>query len=349
MKHKRRIVGIALGVMLVAGVAWIMLSPRDPLFHGKPESYWITNIAYGMSLTDAQNKEQVQRWRDFGPEGLRVLERGLATKRGQTYRNIHGRLARILPGALLRLLPTPPPKIMGGTRHIVLDLLGRMGKDAHPAWPAVARALTDEDAWTRGSAISFFTRGEDDKALVNQLPAKEKKKLLPLFVRALEDGRGGMSLRNNAAIALRYYAEDGALVAPPLVKALQDPEPLVRLRSAETLNRVNPDAAKKADAVSVVTNLLRNPDDQIAANAASVLRQFQNEADIAVAALIEALHSTNSHVGCNAVWSLEWVFPQHADKIIPELKKASERKDNVGGYARSALKKLESKATTTRP
>ena len=182
-----------------------------------------------------------------------------------------------------------------------------------------------------------------------QLPAKEKKKLLPLFIRSLEDGGWSWNPRNNAALALRYYPEDASAITPSLVKALQDPEPHVRLQSAQTLNRVNPDAAKKAGAVSVLTNLLRNPDDQIASRAAAVLRQFQNEADIAVAALIEALQSTNSNVGCNAVWSLESAFPEYADRIIPELKKAAERKDNVGGYARSALKKFESKATATRP
>ena len=348
-KRWRLIAGVGFGVILVGGLALVALAPRDPLFQGKRESEWITNIVYGMSLSEDQNKEQVQRWRDFGPEGLRVLERGLAAKPSQTYRNVHRRLTSFLPGALLRLLPTPPPKITGGTRHCVVDLLCRMGKEAHAAWPAVARTLADEDPWVRARAISFFTRPEDDKALLNQLPAKEKKKLLPLFIRSLEDGGWSWNPRNNAALALRYYPEDASAITPSLVKALQDPEPHVRLQSAQTLNRVNPDAAKKAGAVSVLTNLLRNPDDQIASRAAAVLRQFQNEADIAVAALIEALQSTNSNVGCNAVWSLESAFPEYADRIIPELKKAAERKDNVGGYARSALKKFESKATATRP
>jgi hypothetical protein len=57
-----------------------------------------------------------------------------------------------------------------------------------------------EDPWVRGRAITFFTGPEDDKAFLNQMPAKEKKKLLSQFIRALERGGQDSSLRNNAAI-----------------------------------------------------------------------------------------------------------------------------------------------------
>src|SRR5262245_24731657 len=120
MSRKWRIMLFALTVAFLSGLAWMALSSRDPLFHGKPESQWITNIAYGMSLSEDQNREQVQRWREFGPDGLRVLERGLNTKRSQTYQNLHRWLSSRVPNVLLRILPTPPPKIAGGTRHIVL-------------------------------------------------------------------------------------------------------------------------------------------------------------------------------------------------------------------------------------
>jgi len=346
----RPIAGLGFGVVLVGGLTFVALAPRDPLFHGKPESQWITNIVYGMSLSEDQNKEQVQRWRDFEPEGLRVLERGLAPNRGRTYQNIYGRLASMLPGPLLRLLPTPPPKTVGGTRHCVVDLLCRMGTNAHPAWPAVARTLSDEDPLVRSRAVTFFTHPEADKAFLNQMPAKEKKKLLPLFISAMEYGGWHWNLRNNAALALKYYPEHALLITPALVKSLQDPSPYVRLSSADALNRVDPAAASKAGAVAVVAQLLQNPDYQLSGPAAFALRQFQQDADLAVTALIEALHGTNSSVvGASAVWSLEWAFPKQADRIIPELRKAAERKDNAGGYAKGALKSLESKASKTQP
>jgi hypothetical protein len=342
MKRKWFILLVALvTIALLSGVGWFVVRPRDPLFHGKPESEWIKGIAYGMSLTDDQNREQIDRWRSFGPEGLDVLGRGLVNP-GRTYRTVYRRLSPRLPQILLRFLPDPKMDTTRSARMCVLDLLGRMGRDARPAWPAVARALEDEDASVRQIAINFFTSSEDKNALLNQIPAREKKRLLPLFLRAAEDGGNNWGLRNNALIALRYYPEDASLVAPTLVKALQDPAPYVRIMAADALHRVDADAGKKAGAVDVLIKLTSDQDDQIASRAVSTLREFKNGPD-AVPALIQAMHGTNVNVGCNAVWALQFDFPDFADKIIPEMRKAAERKDNVGGYARSALKSLESK------
>jgi hypothetical protein len=54
---------------------------------------------------------------------------------------------------------------------------------------------------------------------------------------------------------LKYYPEAAQSVAPVLAKALQDPAAYVRLIVAEALNRIDPDAAKKAPAILVVIKL----------------------------------------------------------------------------------------------
>lgn len=342
MKHKKRNSIIALFVLLSAGAIWLALNPPDPRFRGLPESQWITNIAYGMSLTEAKNNEQIQRWRDFGPEGLRVLERGLAPSRAQIYRNIYNRLAKVLPRPVLNLFPTPGPKTTGGTRACVMDLLTRMEKNAWPAWPAAARALTDEDESVRQIAIVFFTSPEDDKAFLNQMSPRDKKKLLPDFIRALEDKGQNWGLRNNAALALKYYPEEASRVTPALVNALKDASPYVRVHAADALNRMDPAAGSKAGAVTVVAAELQNPDSNLSSQAALAMRQFQADADAAVTYLIEALEGTNrAVVGASAVWSLEWAFLDHTNRTIPALKKAAEIKDTAGSYARSAFKALE--------
>ena len=71
MKSKRHIVLVAPLVVLFGGLAWLLLPPPDPLFHGKRESEWIKSIAYN------GDENQTQQWRDFGPEGVRVSMRGL--------------------------------------------------------------------------------------------------------------------------------------------------------------------------------------------------------------------------------------------------------------------------------
>src|SRR6266446_7372439 len=56
-----------------------------------------------------------------------------------------------------------------------------------------------------------------------------------------------------------------------------------------------------------------------------------------------AQRPTNTLVACSALWSLQR-FKNHADTIIPALKKAAQREDIVGGWAKSALKPVESEA-----
>jgi hypothetical protein len=271
-----------------------------------------------------------------------MLENGLRPAPGRTYRKFYRRYAHKLPQAIVRLLPSPPMDKLQGTRMCVLSLLRTMGTNGRPAWRAVARALDDEIPSVRQTAISFFTHPEDKTAFLNQMPAREKHKLLPLFISGLTN-TSDWGLRNNAALALKYFPERASEVTPSLTAALGDPQPYVRLMASESLNQVDPAMAKKARVVTVLGNLMTNADDQIAGRAANAMRRCTNDADAAVAVLIQALHGTNTEVGCNAVWSLEWEFQSHADIIIPEMKKAAERKDNVGGYARSAIKHLESR------
>src|SRR5437879_4838743 len=156
MRSAKRIWLFALfAALLLGALGSLVLRPRDPLFHGRPESVWIAGITYGMSLSDDQNREQSRRWREFGPEGLRVLSRALDKNQGRPYRKFYRWLAPKLPGFLVRLMPAPKGDSTRSTRMIVLDLLWRMGKDARAATPAVSRALADEDPGVRQIAITF--------------------------------------------------------------------------------------------------------------------------------------------------------------------------------------------------
>src|SRR5262245_11453802 len=182
MQRKWRIALFALATLaagLLAAVVWLLMQDRDGMFHGKRESEWITNIVYGMQLSEDQSKAQVQQWRDFGEEGLRILERGLDRSRGYRYRKFHRRYALKLPGFVRGGLPPPAMDASFGTRMCVLSLLCRMEKDAWPAWRAAARALEDENDFVRQWAINFFTGHEDESSFLNHMPAPDKKGVLP--------------------------------------------------------------------------------------------------------------------------------------------------------------------------
>ncbi len=305
-------------------------------FRGKPESEWIKNLKYS-------DDEQVKEWRGYGEEGVQVLLRGLQrTDRPieRAYRNYWRRM----PYWISRWLPEPKSDSTRERRMILASLLSSLGNDAKAATPIMAKILKNDEAdGVRQIAIGFFTSSEDDQCPLNQMPAKEKQALLPAFIRAMEiEG-----LRNNAAIALRFYPEESKAVSPVLRKALQDFNPAVRLLSAEALGRVDPAAAKKADALSIVIEISKNPDDQIAFRAVEALKYFPGEPERAVRALIESLASTNSLVACQAVWSLEWApkeYRSSAQKVIPALRDAAERNAQVGGYAKAALQQWEPSA-----
>jgi hypothetical protein len=139
------------------------------------------------------------------------------------------------------------------TRMNVVDLLSRLSKDAKQATPAMVRALRDEDHSMRQIAITFFTWGEDENCLLNQMEPGAKRDVLPEFIRAMQDPNA--DLRNNAAIALRYYPEEAKVVVPILTKALQDPVPKVRQLAADALKR----SGKTLNATTGWFHCLRTP------------------------------------------------------------------------------------------
>lgn len=308
----------------------------DPLFRGRPESEWIKNLEYN-------DDEQVKEWRGYGEAGVQVLIRGLerVNRPGEKkYRQLY----RKMPGFVSRWLPAPKPDSTSSTRMRLVSLLSSLGNDAKSAVPMIIVILNrDEADGVRQIAINFFTTSEDESCLLNQLPPEQKQKLLPGLIRALRDP-GNWGLRNNAANALQWFPERRDVVAPALVAALQDSEAQVRLLAALALNRVAPDVAKESGAITMIIAIAKNPDDQLASRAVRALRFFEADTELAVPALIESLDSTNTLIACEAVWALEWApkeFKKHADTVVPALRKAAARKDNVGRYAAVALKRFQ--------
>jgi hypothetical protein len=331
-------------VFLLASLAvaiWLGSSvflKRDRLFRGKPESEWVKGIKYW-------DDEQTKEWRAYGMDGVQVLLRGLRNARRPGER-AYRQISRRLPGALRRFLPDPKQDSTRERRHCLVALISNLGPDADIATEEMMDVvLNDENDGIRQSAINFFNSTEDDNSRVNKLPPNQKARLLPGLLSSLENN-SNWGLRNNAAISLRFYPERREVVAPALEAALKDPEAPVRMLAAEALNRVDPERALKAGTTALLANIAKHKDDQIAHRAVAALGRKGADTSIAVPALIEALQSSNSLVACQAVWSLEWSpkeFDPHAEKIVAALTTTAERKDNPGGYAKSALKRWKSR------
>jgi hypothetical protein len=110
MKSKRNVLLIALLVGVLGGLTWLLVPEPDPLFHGKPESVWIKSIVY------TGDENQSRQWREFGPEGVRVLARSVDKADHpiqRVYRKVYRQLSTRLPGFWMRLLPQPAPLVRG--------------------------------------------------------------------------------------------------------------------------------------------------------------------------------------------------------------------------------------------
>ena len=339
MRKRRRILFAGLlAVFVSATILWTVVHPRDPLFRGKPESNWIEHLSYS-------DEEQVKQWREFGPDGIRVLVRALEGANrpvDRFFRNTYRRMLDFLPSGLMRLLPAPGKDATRNTRMSIVLLLSSLDKDAQLAAKQVmARAMKDEAASVRAIAITFFTDTEGEDAFLNQLPDEEKRKLLPDFIRAIGYS-SNWGLRNNAALALRYYPEEREVVVPVLAKALKDPVPTIRIVAAEALNRVAPEAVLTEGVVPVVIDVLRDPDDRIAGKAARLLGKLGKQPLLTVPALLESLQGRNRRVGSSAASALG-NFPDQAEIIVPVLLQAYEDTNSIVSRRASAraLQKID--------
>jgi hypothetical protein len=327
LKKRFVIPAAVLLLVLLGAVTWQAFGPRERLLRGKPESEWIKSINY------YGDDDQLRSWRALGPDGLHLLARAL--DRGRFYRKAYRWIMPRLPGPVNAFLypRLPKPSDSHSKRMCVISLLSQLGKDAKPVEPAIARALSDDDPGVRLSALGCYEQ------LLSAMEEKEKLARLPEFLRAMQDADSG--IRNNAAVALRWYSGHAPTVVPVLVKALHDPYIPVRMQVARALARVDLQAGLRAGIVPVVIEILSNPDDQVAYQAAGLLGEMGAEPALTVPALAEAVQGTNALVASTAARALGR-FREQARPSIPALRKAlAHEHSGVRRDAATALKQID--------
>ena len=268
------------GFLLVAALGgllwwspWEARERPEPVYEGKPLSYWLTN----------QTSERAIRrlWADTNavPFLIKALKKdswiGAAVYRKQVWPN--------LPPSIQKRLP-PPRSADINMRFTAVDYLTRMGPLAKPAIPALIRASKDDDPpFPREHVVrALGSIGQDDSTVATAL------------VQALKKDKDAQ-IRWTAAKVLGGTGKGNTAVLAALTEAaLNDPDNLVRRYAASSLSGLDPEAAEVAKATRWLTaDNLRTR--MYATNALLALYpEAAVKAGISIPALVRSLTNANS-------------------------------------------------------
>src|SRR5690348_9242696 len=169
MKTKRFRIGLAILVVAIVGVVlWQVLRLREPVYNGKPISYWIDASGRMFTWSDPP---------DSFFKGFPLLDSNAVPFLARALQREDGRLRVAYQNAWLRS-PTwlhkrlPRPIREAWVRRAVAQALGNLARDAKPAIPALVRTWkTDSDPAVRklaGEALVKIDHGAGAKATVNE-------------------------------------------------------------------------------------------------------------------------------------------------------------------------------------
>ena len=309
----------AVGLLVTTGVTVVTVE-QSRLVQGKTEDEWIGSIVY--------NGDDNQRhvWQSLGPRGTHMLIRALQTRpkdnseeQVRTNRFIHMNAADLL--------------------CTLENYDGEKGYHADKSvLPELIQVLkTETDGGVRGLELGCF------EMPIKTLPEKEKIELFPELLRGLQSRNA--SERNNALVALQYYANEADTVTPLLANMLQDPVPFVRLMAFRALTKVDPQTAAKMDIVpGLVKSLLNTPNNVanfgVPMEAANALGDLHLEPDLVVPALVKSLQSDDEELRGDSARALSR-FGGLARAAIPALQQAlADANADVRQEAAAALKRV---------
>jgi hypothetical protein len=150
-------------------LAWLVLQPREPVYRGKPVSYWIDRA--GQDVPGADYFPKVDS------NAIPYLVKALKRRTGplpEIYSKIRTNSPAFVRRRLRVLLPVTAWKVRAGAAQV----LGRIGTNSAPAISGLLRVLKEEDAaLVRVSAVESLQnigRGNDTvlKAIIAALQDK---------------------------------------------------------------------------------------------------------------------------------------------------------------------------------
>ncbi|WP_150107346.1 HEAT repeat domain-containing protein [Pedosphaera parvula] len=327
MRKKPGIIIVALVTLLVAGLLWPVLHPREPMFHGKPESFWLYGLTntFNPALVSAWSAHQ-RTWNEFGPEAVPLLVKAMQLQESPAQK-AYSKYWNKLPARAQNLLPAPVN--YSQIRIGALIMLNSVGRRHRVPLPPLVQALEDSHWEMRMNALSCLGN--------NVLPTlgPEKEKLLPALIRAMNDSH--TEVRMNAAATLQYFPSNAQTVVPVLTKALNERDADIRIRAAVSLNKIDPQLAAKAGVVAVAADALKsNGPFRSAHLAAKFLKELSKDSSSAIPALMGGLENGKDPTvrQLSAATLGEIGHPAH--EAVPALLRAVREDPSIGVRAASS-------------
>ena len=299
------------GVLLVAAVLgtvwrWWPWSPPEPVYDGKPLSYWLPRPGsardfqpYARLFPGPTNLLNDSR---AVPILIRALNRdtwvGASWYRRWLWPRLSPRIQSHLP---------PPPPGNWVARHNAAVILGNMGPKAKPAVPALVRALDeDEQDEVRDSVIMAFInlkKWDDDGSI--------SRDYVPALIRCLKQANN-WEIRDLAVSALGHLPKmNSAAIAALAEAAVKDKHYIVRGHAMNCLRGVEQAYATVMPALFAA---LHDPNFEVRDQAAYYIGRMGFTNDATIAALTGAQSDRDLTVRFAATNALWHVDPEAAAK-----------------------------------
>jgi HEAT repeats len=260
MRKPVRIALVILLAVVLGGFAWQVLRPREPLYQGKPLSFWMDQMISadpgGNGFGIWQGGESDAAVRNLGTNAIPTLLRFLRAKDSNMTLSLLSFLQR-QHFITIKHLPAGIRNIEGANGFQIL------GARAEPALPALTNIYRED--------ISRMSSQCTLRAIGNIGPPA--KAALPVLLEALSSSNG--RARSLAIDALVSVHADASMVLPELLKSLSDPDAGVREAAARALGSFG---GRATTAVPALTAMLQDPDGQVREQATNALKQIDREA-----------------------------------------------------------------------
>lgn len=305
MKH--RIALVALLLIVLGAAVWLELDwPREPVYQGKPLTYWLriltlpaANISsgYGLWRPDPQAVEAI---RHIGTNAIPTLLHMTRAHDSALKRKL---IALAQKQHLIRIRFTA-----AGERHLQARVAFReLGSTASNAVPALIEIYE----------ANYSVSSQEAAAYVLGSIGLAARQAVPSLVRILADTNN--YARRASIVALGQIHAEPELAVPALIKSLSDPYPGVRQLATEALGRFGADARP---AVPTLVEIYDQSTDE-SFHAATALGLIGPAAKSAVPSLLRGLANTNLDYELRrlTILSLGRIHAE-PDLVVPALKKS---------------------------